>query len=100
MLGFCARIPLETWKFQCVYFVCVVLCVGRDLATGCSPIYGVLPTLYRIKELKMRPRPNIWAVQQLMMMIMVIIIIIIIIMIPNSQKMRDLADMLHVSESP
>jgi hypothetical protein len=33
----------------CVY---VVLCVGRGLATSCSPVQGVLPTVYRIKKLK------------------------------------------------
>jgi hypothetical protein len=27
------RIPLEAWMFVCVYSVCVVLCVGRGLAT-------------------------------------------------------------------
>jgi hypothetical protein len=36
----------------CVYSVCVVLCVGRGLATGWSTIQGVLPTVYRIKKLK------------------------------------------------
>jgi hypothetical protein len=43
----------------CVSFfcVCVVLCVGRGLATGWSPVQGVLPTVYRIKKLKKRPRP-------------------------------------------
>jgi hypothetical protein len=41
-----------------LYFVCVVLCVGRTLATGSSPVQGVLPTVYRIKNLKRRPRPN------------------------------------------
>jgi hypothetical protein len=34
------------------------LCVGRDLATGCSPVQGVLSTVYRIKKLKNRLRPN------------------------------------------
>jgi hypothetical protein len=44
----------------CMYLfcVCVVLCVGRDIATGWSPVQGVLPTVYRIKKLKKRPRPN------------------------------------------
>jgi hypothetical protein len=31
--------------------VCVVLCVGTDLATGWSPVKGDLPTVYRIKKL-------------------------------------------------
>jgi hypothetical protein len=39
----------------CVY---VVLCVGSDLATGSSLIQGVLPTVYRIKNLKEWPRSN------------------------------------------
>jgi hypothetical protein len=36
----------------CVYSVCVVLCIGRGLATGSFPVQGVLPTVYRIKKLK------------------------------------------------
>jgi hypothetical protein len=38
----------------CVRFfcVCVVLCVGSGLATGWSPVQGVLLTVYRIKNLK------------------------------------------------
>jgi hypothetical protein len=30
----------------CLFRVCVVLCVGRGLATGLSPVERVLPTLY------------------------------------------------------
>jgi hypothetical protein len=41
-----------------LFWVCIVLCVGSGLATGLSPVQGVLTTLYRIKELKKRPRPN------------------------------------------
>jgi hypothetical protein len=33
-----------------------ILCVGTGLATGWSPVQGVLPTVYRIKKLKKRPR--------------------------------------------
>jgi hypothetical protein len=40
------------------FCVCVVLCVGSGLATGWSPVQGVLPTMYRIKKLKKWPRPN------------------------------------------
>jgi hypothetical protein len=48
---------------ECVYSVfCVVLCVGRDLATGWSPVQGALLTVYRIKKLKKRPRST-WAVE-------------------------------------
>jgi hypothetical protein len=43
----------------CVRLFCVVPCVGSGLATGWSPIQGVLPTVYRIKKLKKRRRVNI-----------------------------------------
>jgi hypothetical protein len=36
----------------CVYSVCVVLRVGRGLATGWSPVQGVLPTVYRSRNWK------------------------------------------------
>jgi hypothetical protein len=39
----------------CAFILFVLSCVGSDLATGCSPIQGVLPILYRIKKLKKRP---------------------------------------------
>jgi hypothetical protein len=42
----------------CVRLFCVVLCVGRGLVMGWSPVQRVLPTAYRIKKLKKRPRPN------------------------------------------
>jgi hypothetical protein len=43
----------------CVYFVFfVVLCVGRGLAKGWSPVQGVLPTVYGFTKLKKGPRPN------------------------------------------
>jgi hypothetical protein len=38
-----------------LFCVCVVLCVGKGLATGWSPVQGFLPTVYRIKKLKKRP---------------------------------------------
>jgi hypothetical protein len=59
----CLR-PLEHWDrgFEsysrhgylcvCLFCVCAVLCLGRGLATGWSPVQGLLPTVYRIKELK------------------------------------------------
>jgi hypothetical protein len=37
---------------------CVVLCVGSGLASGWSPVQGVLPTVYRMKRLQKRPGPN------------------------------------------
>jgi hypothetical protein len=42
----------------CLFCVCVALCVGRGLATGWSPVQGVLPTVYMIKKVKKRPGPN------------------------------------------
>jgi hypothetical protein len=39
-----------------LFYVCVVLCVGRGLATGWSPVQGFLPNMYRIKKLKKQPR--------------------------------------------
>jgi hypothetical protein len=39
-----------------LFSVCVVPCVGSDLATGLSPVQEVLPTLYKINKLKKQPR--------------------------------------------
>jgi hypothetical protein len=39
-----------------LFCVCVVLCVDSGLATGWTPVQGVLSTLYKIKNLKKRPR--------------------------------------------
>jgi hypothetical protein len=36
--------------------VCVLFCVGSGLATGWSPVEWVLPSVYRIKKRKKRPR--------------------------------------------
>jgi hypothetical protein len=46
-LGSWVRIPLEAWMFACVYSVSVLSRVGRGLATGWSPVQGVLPTVYK-----------------------------------------------------
>jgi hypothetical protein len=35
-----------------LFRLCVVLCVGSGIATGCSPVQGVVPTMYRIMKLK------------------------------------------------
>jgi hypothetical protein len=40
----------------CLFCACVVLCIARGLATDWSPVQGVLPTLYRIKNLKKEAR--------------------------------------------
>jgi hypothetical protein len=42
----------------CAFILFVVLCVGSGLATGRSPVQGVLPTVYKIEKLKKRPRSN------------------------------------------
>jgi hypothetical protein len=45
----------STWAMNvCVplFCVCVVLCVGIGLATGSSPVQGVLPTVYRLRNWK------------------------------------------------
>jgi hypothetical protein len=47
-IGVCVRL-------FCVY---VVLCVDGGLAKGWSPVQGVLPTVYRMKKLKKRPKPQ------------------------------------------
>jgi hypothetical protein len=51
-------------RLFCVY---IVLCVGNGLATGWSSVQGVLPTVYRIKKLKKRPRSNkgLWSHRQI-----------------------------------
>jgi hypothetical protein len=36
---------MECLVCVCVYCVCVVLCLGRGLATGWSPVQGVLPSV-------------------------------------------------------
>jgi hypothetical protein len=42
MFGVCVCVRL--------FCVCVVLCLGRGLATGGSLVQGVLPSVYRSKE--------------------------------------------------
>jgi hypothetical protein len=42
-LGSCVRIPLKAWMY--VFCVCVFLCISRGLATGWSPVRGVLLTV-------------------------------------------------------
>jgi hypothetical protein len=50
-LGSWIRIPLQALDVSVRLFcVCVVLCVGNGLATGSSPVQGVLPTVYRLTE--------------------------------------------------
>jgi hypothetical protein len=70
-LGSWVPIPLDVWTPVCVYSVCVVLCAGRGLLMGWSPVKGVVSTVYRIKELKKRPTPNKWAVEPLIIIIII-----------------------------
>jgi hypothetical protein len=65
----------------CVRLFCVYvdLCVGKGLPTACSPIQGALLTVYRIKKLKNRPRPNKKRATEPSIIIIIIIIIIIVI---------------------
>jgi hypothetical protein len=49
-LGSWVLIPLKAWIFVYEF----ILCVGSSLATGWSPVQGVLPTVYKIKKLKRR----------------------------------------------
>jgi hypothetical protein len=37
-----------------LFCICVVLCVGSDLATDWSPVQGVLPTVYRLIGVRVR----------------------------------------------
>jgi hypothetical protein len=56
-----------TWGMDvcvCLFCVCAVLCAGRGLATGWSPIQGVLPTVYRIKKVEKTAKAQQWAVHQ------------------------------------
>jgi hypothetical protein len=44
-LGSWVRIPLEARLCVRVFLCCVVLRVGRGLASGRSPVQGILPTV-------------------------------------------------------
>jgi hypothetical protein len=49
-LGSWVRIPLKVWMYVCVYSVFVLPCVGSGLATGWSPVQGVLPTVLGVRN--------------------------------------------------
>jgi hypothetical protein len=64
----CLR-PLEHWDCGsnptrcmnvcvCLFWVCVLLCVSSGLATDWSPIQGVLPTAYRLRNWKRGQGPQ------------------------------------------
>jgi hypothetical protein len=57
-LGLWIRILLKAWTSVCIYCVCVVLCIGSDLATGWSPRPRSPTNCVWIRELKKRPRPT------------------------------------------
>jgi hypothetical protein len=42
------------------FILFVLFWIGSGLATGWSPVQGVLPTVYRIKKLKKRTTRNKW----------------------------------------
>jgi hypothetical protein len=47
------RIPYKAWMFGVcmrLFCICVVLCLGSGLATGWSPVQGVLPSVKMISE--------------------------------------------------
>jgi hypothetical protein len=41
-----------------LFCACVVLCVGSGFATGWSPVQGVLPTLYGLRNWKSGQGPQ------------------------------------------
>jgi hypothetical protein len=42
--------PTQAWMSVCVYSVFVLVCVGSGLAMGWSPIQGVLPTVFGLRN--------------------------------------------------
>jgi hypothetical protein len=52
-LGSWVWIPFVAWMSVCVYSVFVLSCVGSGLATGWSPVQGVLPTVSKIQTLEL-----------------------------------------------
>jgi hypothetical protein len=60
----------------CLFCVCVGLCVDKGLATGWSPVQGILPTVCRTKKLKKKKntvKAQQWAVELLMIMMIIIV---------------------------
>jgi hypothetical protein len=45
---------MDVWCVCAFFFVCVVLCLGRGLATSWSPVQGVLPS---VNDKKLRNQP-------------------------------------------
>jgi hypothetical protein len=48
----CVRVRVCAHEF---FYVCVVLCLGRGLVTGCSPVQGVLPSVKWSRNWEMSP---------------------------------------------
>jgi hypothetical protein len=48
---------MDVWC-MCLFCVCVVLCLGRGLATSWSPVQGVLPSVKWSWNWKKRPGPT------------------------------------------
>jgi hypothetical protein len=60
-LGSWVQIPLRAWMFgvrMCLFCVCVVLCLGRGLATSWSLVQAVLPSVKMIMKLKKEARAH------------------------------------------
>jgi hypothetical protein len=49
-LGSWVQIPLKAWISVCVYSVFVFSCVDNGLATGSSPVQGVLPIVLGLRN--------------------------------------------------
>jgi hypothetical protein len=47
---------MDVW-FMCLFCVCVVLYLGRGLATSWSLVQGILPSVKMIMKLKKKPEP-------------------------------------------
>jgi hypothetical protein len=60
----------------CLFRVCVVLCVDSGLVKGCSPVQGVLPTVYSSKEIKKAAKAQQKKTVQPIIIIMIIKLII------------------------
>jgi hypothetical protein len=53
-LGSWVWIPLEGWMFVYVYSVFMLFCVGSGLATGWSPVQGIVPTVFKTHDFRIK----------------------------------------------
>jgi hypothetical protein len=51
-LGSWVRIPLDAWMSDCNFLVFVLSCVSSGFRTGWSPVQGVLPTVFKIRNFR------------------------------------------------